>query len=154
MCAKVFYSHLVKKLVDYFVVSGYTVYTVRDKEQQMSQQILSDATATAVMFAGEVAENSAKQAVQELYNQYGTDQIGACGFGFVTIYGVRANSKVGKALKAIGFRKQEWNRAFQLWNPGNYGGQNVDIKEAGARAYAAKFKEITGIEIYPGSRLD
>jgi len=30
----------------------------------------------------------------------------------------------------------------------------VDIKEAGARAYAAKFKEITGIEIYPGSRLD
>ena len=32
----------------------------------MSQQILSDATATAVMFAGEVAENSAKQAVQEL----------------------------------------------------------------------------------------
>ena len=120
----------------------------------MSQQILSDATATAVMFAGEVAENSAKQAVQELYNQYGTDQIGACGFGFVTIYGVRANSKVGKALKAIGFRKQEWNRAFQLWNPGGYGGQNVDIKEAACKKYTEVFEKLTGIKLYVSSRLD
>ena len=73
---------------------------------------------------------------------------------FVTIYGVRANSKVGKALKQIGFSKEDWSKSFQLWNPGGYGGQNVDIKEAGAEAYAAKFQEITGITIYAGSRLD
>jgi hypothetical protein len=120
----------------------------------MSKQILSDATASAVIFAGEAAEKAAQQAVQAMYDEHGGDQIGACGFGFVNIYGVRANSKVGKALKQVGFRKEEWNRSFQLWNPGGYGGQNVDIKEAGARAYANKFKEITGIEIYPGSRLD
>ena len=120
----------------------------------MSKQILSDATASAVIFASEAADTAAKEAVNAKISEGYGDQIGACGFGYVNIYGVRANSKVGKALKQIGFSKEDWSKSFQLWNPGGYGGQNVDIKEAGAEAYAAKFQEITGITIYAGSRLD
>lgn len=78
---------------------------------------------------------------------------GACGFSWVDIYKVRSNSKLGKALAGVGFRKS-YSGSLQLWNKW-WHGQSVDAGEAGARAYAKVFKEHLDIEqVYAGSRLD
>jgi len=80
-----------------------------------------------------------------------------CGFAWANIYKfdgkkIRGNSKLGKALKAHGI-EQNYDRTFQLWNPSGHGTQNVDAKEAGARAFAHVFTKY-GFEAYAGSRLD
>ena len=78
---------------------------------------------------------------------------GACGFAWVDVYGVRSNSKLGKALAEVGFRKS-YTGSLQLWNKW-WAGQSIDAAEHGATAYAAVLKEELGIEkIYSGSRLD
>lgn len=81
----------------------------------------------------------------------GRDQY-ACGFAWVNIYGIKGNTKMGKALKAAGVR-QDYTKAFQIWNPAGYGCQNVDTLEEGARAAADVFRKY-GFEAYAGSRLD
>jgi len=81
----------------------------------------------------------------------GKDQY-ACGFAWVNIHGVRGNTKLGKQLKAAGV-KQDYTKAFSIWNPANYGCQNVDTLEAGAEAAAKVFQKY-GFEAYAGSRLD
>jgi hypothetical protein len=78
---------------------------------------------------------------------------GPCGFSWVDIYGVRSNSKLGQALKAVGFSKS-YTGSLQLWNRW-WQGQSVDAGEHGATAYATVLKQELGIEkIYSGSRLD
>ena len=78
---------------------------------------------------------------------------GACGFAWVNVYKVRSNSKLGKALTAVGFRKS-YTGGLQLWNTW-WHGQSVDAAEHGATAYAITLKQELGIEdIYAGSRLD
>ena len=81
----------------------------------------------------------------------GRDQY-ACGFAWVNIHGVKGNTKLGKMLKQAGVR-QDYTRAFQIWNPSGMGVQNVDTLEAGARAAADVFTKY-GFEAYAGSRLD
>jgi hypothetical protein len=81
----------------------------------------------------------------------GRDQY-ACGFAWTNIYKVKGNTKIGKMLKAAGVR-QDYTKAFQLWNPAGYGCQNVDTLEAGAEAAAKVFQKY-GFEAYAGSRLD
>ena len=78
---------------------------------------------------------------------------GACGFAWVNVYKVRSNSKLGKALAEVGFRK-DYSGALQLWNKW-WPGQSVDAAEHGATAYAAVIKEELGLDnCYSGSRLD
>jgi len=78
---------------------------------------------------------------------------GACGFAWVNVYKVRSNSKLGKALAEVGFRKS-YDGGLQLWNKW-WPGQSVDAAEEGAQAYAKTFREEMGIEgCYAGSRLD
>ena len=78
---------------------------------------------------------------------------GACGFAWVDVYGVRSNSKLGKALAEVGFRKS-YQGSLQLWNKW-WMGQSVDAAEHGATAYAAVIKEELGLDrCYSGSRLD
>lgn len=84
---------------------------------------------------------------------------GACGFAWVTFYPKnKGNTRDGKAerkmFEAIGFTKDYTGKAWTLWNPSNYRGQNVDTKYAGAAAYAKKFEELTGIKLSPADRLD
>jgi hypothetical protein len=55
-------------------------------------------------------------------------------------------------LKAAGVR-QDYTRAFSVWNPSGLAVQNVDTLEAGADA-AAKVFEKYGFKAYSGSRLD
>jgi hypothetical protein len=99
----------------------------------------------------------AKQAAYEAADTYfrtrmnGVDQY-ACGFAWVNIWGVKGNTKLGKMLKAAGVR-QDYTRAFQIWNPSGLGVQNVDTKEVGADAAAEVFKRY-GFNATSGSRLD
>lgn len=81
----------------------------------------------------------------------GQDQM-ACGFAWVNIYKIRGNTKLGKMLKAAGV-KQDYTKAFSIWNPSGMFVQNVDTLEAGADACAKVLRKY-GFEAYAGSRLD
>lgn len=107
-----------------------------------------------VQMAHVKAMDAAQKAAQAFSDKYfnGGDG-GACGFAWVNIYDVRSNSKLGKALAEVGFRKGYPN-GLQLWNRW-WNGQSVDAAEHGATAYAAVMKEELGLDkIYSGSRLD
>ena len=99
------------------------------------------------------AKEAARDAADKFFNEKlgGVDQY-ACGFAWVNIYGVKGNTRLGKALKAAGIR-QDYSKAFNIWNPSGHPCQNIDTKEAGAYA-AAKVFEKYGFQAYAGSRLD
>jgi len=99
------------------------------------------------------AKDAARKAAQTFINDEldGEDRF-ACGFAWVSIHGVKGNTKLGKNLKAAGV-EQAWDRSFQIWNPAEVGFQNIDCKEVGARAAAEVFKRY-GFTAYAGSRLD
>ncbi len=93
-----------------------------------------------------------KAAMEFFYDRLGGRDQYACGFAWVNIYGVKGNTKLGKMLKEAGVR-QDYTKAFQIWNPSGMAVQNVDTLEAGAEAAAEVFKRY-GFEAYAGSRLD
>jgi hypothetical protein len=102
---------------------------------------------------------AAQAAAQDHANRYyeGRDG-GACGFAWVEVYPVnKGNTKLGKAeravLKEMGFRVDWTGKAFQKWDPANWPGQSIDIKEAGAHAAATVLKKY-GFRAFSGSRLD
>ena len=99
------------------------------------------------------AKQEARKAAEKFFQEKlgGRDQY-AWGFSWVNIYGIKGNTKMGKALKAAGVR-QDYTKAFQIWNPAQMGCQNVDTLEEGARAAAEVFRKY-GFEAYAGSRLD
>jgi len=93
-----------------------------------------------------------KAAMEFFYDKLGGRDQFACGFAWVNIYGIKGNTKMGKVLKAAGV-KQDYTKAFSIWNPSGMFVQNVDTLEAGAQAAAEVFKRY-GFEAYAGSRLD
>ena len=104
------------------------------------------------------AKAAAHEASIEYFNTKlgGQDQC-ACGFAWTGIHSyngkkIKGNMKIGRLLAQAGIR-QNWERVFEIWNPGGLGVQNIDCKEAGARAAAEVFKK-HGFEAYCGSRLD
>ena len=99
------------------------------------------------------AEQAAKTAAAKFFQERlgGKDQY-ACGFAWVEIFGVKGNTKLGKALAASGIKKS-YSGGLQMWNPSKMMVQNVDTLEAGADAAAAVFKSY-GFKAYVGSRLD
>ena len=99
------------------------------------------------------AESAAYAAADQYFRQElgGRDQF-ACGFAWVKIYGVRGNTRIGRALKSTGIRPS-YSGGLEMWNPSKFGCQNVDTLEAGAEAAAEVFKRY-GFEAYAGSRLD
>jgi len=112
-------------------------------------------TATPEQIPAIVAE--AQQAAHAAAQKYFTEKLGgqdrfACGFAWVNIYGVKGNTKIGRALKECDIRPA-YSGGLQMWNPSKFGCQNVDTLEAGAAAAAAVFKRY-GFEAYAGSRLD
>jgi len=112
---------------------------------QYTVQEVKDIVAEATMAARDAAE---------LFFQTklgGRDQY-ACGFAWVNIHGIKGNTKMGRVLKEAGIR-QDYTKAFQLWNPSGHNCQNVDTKEAGAEA-CAKVLQKYGFQAYAGSRLD
>lgn len=101
--------------------------------------------------------NEAKQAAREAAEKFFQEKLGgvdrfSCGFAWVDIFGIKGNTRLGKAFKAAGVRKS-YTGAYQIWNPSEMGVQNIDTLEAGAEA-AAKVFERYGFKAYAGSRLD
>lgn len=99
------------------------------------------------------AQTAAQAAAAKFFQDRlgGKDQY-ACGFAWVEIYGIKGNTKLGKALAACGVKKS-YTGGLQMWNPSKFNCQNVDTLEAGADAAAAVFKKY-GFTAYAGSRLD
>jgi hypothetical protein len=93
----------------------------------------------------------ARTAAKAFFDQHGDRD--ACGFAWVTVYGVRSNSRMGKTLATYGFSKS-YTGGLQLWNPSKAGTQSVSILEAGADAYARVLRDKLGLTAYAGSRLD
>ena len=105
------------------------------------------------------ATSAAKVAVKKMLDEWnektGGNQYGEpmyCGFAWVDIK-ERSNSKLGKALQGVGFRKSWQSGVLQLWDPAQHRGQSMDCKEAGAEAYAEVLRNY-GIKAYAGSRAD
>ena len=103
----------------------------------------------ALREATEAAYEAADNLHRTRYN--GVDQ-GPCGFAWVDIFGIKGNTKLGRAMKEAGIRKS-YNGAYQIWNPSQYPVQNVDVLLEGAIAAADVFKKY-GFTAYSGSRLD
>lgn len=100
------------------------------------------------------AREAAYQAAIKFFQERlgGRDQY-ACGFAWVDIFGVKGNTKLGKALLSEKGLRKSYTRSIQLWNPSALLVQNVDTLEAGAEAAAKVFQKY-GFEAYAGSRLD
>ena len=101
--------------------------------------------------------NEAKQAAREAAEQFFQEKLGgkdqySCGFAWVEIYGVKGNTRLGKAFKAAGINKN-YTGAYSIWNPSGLAVQNIDTLEAGAEAAARVFEKY-GFRAYAGSRLD
>mgnify|MGYP007073095959 CR=1 FL=1 len=107
-------------------------------------------TPEAVQLACQEAGLEARAAARDFFEKHGDRD--ACGFAWVKIYGVKGNTKLGRALKATGIRPS-YSGGLEMWNPSKFGCQNVDTLEAGARAAAGVFEKY-GFEAYAGSRLD
>lgn len=109
-----------------------------------------------VAVVNEMLEQAAEVAEAKL-REIGGDRY-ACGYAWVTIYPEhKGNTTAGRAerkvIEAMGFRKDYTGKAYEYWNPSKWGGQNVDVKEAGARAAANVLRKY-GFKAYAGSRLD
>ena len=97
------------------------------------------------------AQQAAIQAESEYLAKNG--EPGYCGFGWVEVYVERTNSKQAKELLAAGFKKSYKPKCLSLWSPGAYHGQSMDIKEAGAHAFAEVLQK-AGLKAYACSRAD
>jgi hypothetical protein len=106
----------------------------------------------AVQDALNEAGIQARSAAKAFLAQHGDRD--CCGFAWVNVWGVRSNSKLGKALQAAGFRK-DYTGSLQLWNPSKAAVQSLNVLEAGAEAYAEVLRTKLGLEkVYAGSRMD
>jgi hypothetical protein len=98
------------------------------------------------------ATQAARTAAADAYERNGNTDWDACGFAWVNIWGVKGNTRLGKALRAAGI-EQDYTRAFTIWGGKFYSGQSVSIKEAACRAARDVFKRY-GFDASVGSRLD
>ena len=98
----------------------------------------------------QTACQAAAKATEDFLAKHGDRD--ACGFAWVTV-NERGSTKLGRALKAVGF-KPAYGGGLQLWNPSGNWTQCITAKEEGAQAYA-KVLRLAGIEkAYAGSRMD
>ena len=102
---------------------------------------------------------AAKAAADKFYaDSMGGNDWGACGFAWTTIYPQhKGNTRVGreerKIIRDLGFELDWTGKSFQLWNPSGHHCQNIDTKEAGARAAAMVLRQ-HGYNAHSGSRMD
>jgi len=81
---------------------------------------------------------------------------GVCGFAWVDVYPVnKGNTRAGKEerkiLERFGFRKNDYEKSYQLWI--SEFNQSMQKKETYARAFAEVLRA-NGIKAYSGSRMD
>ena len=92
----------------------------------------------------------AKQAAAEWLAKHGDRD--CCGFGWVDVYHVRSNSKLGKLLISLGFKKS-YSGTLQYWDPSQSYTQSITAKEVAAEVLAAALTQL-GLTAYAGSRMD
>ena len=99
------------------------------------------------------AEVAARNASSKYFNEVlgGRDQF-ACGFAWVSIFGVKGNTKEGREFKRLGITKS-YDGGLCMWNPAKFPCQNVDTLLEGAEAAAEVFRK-NGFNAYASSRLD
>ena len=105
---------------------------------------------TEAQKAGQIALQTAIPKAMLVDNRYLVEG-GVCGFAWVNIYGIRSNSKLGKTLDTLGFRKNSYEKAHQFWVFD--GGQSMQRKEAYAFAMAKVLRD-AGLRAYADSRMD
>ena len=118
------------------------LYTVEDLRAIMAEAKQAAATAAQTYLDDWNASTGG--------NQYGEPMY--CGFAWVNIYGVKGNTKLGRAMKQAGYEKS-YDGSLQIYNPSGHRGQSMDVKEAGAEAAANVFTKY-GFKCYAGSRAD
>ena len=96
------------------------------------------------------ARQSADVAEKAFFAKHG-EPIYPCGFAWVVITDGR--SPFVRWLKSCNIGNKNYGKGWQIWNPNESMTQSVDIKEAGARAFAEAL-QAQGIECYYSSRLD
>ena len=103
-------------------------------------------------YADAEATKAAEQAVTAMMLKHGSE-LAYCGFAWV-VYPerIRKNSQTAKALEAIGFTWNDYAKCME--KRGLFHGQSLDFAEAACRAYADKWKEITGLGLNVRSRVD
>lgn len=116
--------------------------------------MLTKMTAEAIEEIHSEALFAAQQAADKFFNERlgGKDQY-ACGFAWVEVPSAKGNTRAGKKLAQLGFRKNYGRKGMMLWNPSGHGAQNVDTKFHGAYAYANVLTKY-GIEALACDRLD
>jgi hypothetical protein len=92
---------------------------------------------------------AARKAETDFIARHG--EMAYCGFAWVKVK-EKASTRLGRALKTVGFKKS-YSGGLDFWNPGGSFTQSMDVKEAGASAYAEILKQ-HGIEAYMQSRAD
>ena len=118
------------------------MYTASDV-QAIKQEAIESAQKAAVEFLRDWNARTGG-------NEYGEPMY--CGFASTKIYGVKGNTKLGKAFKQAGLEK-DYSGAYSIWNPSGHGGQSMDVKEVGAQACADVFRKY-GFTAYMESRAD
>jgi hypothetical protein len=95
------------------------------------------------------AIESAKQAEAEMFAKYGEPAY--CGFAWVDFPSARTPFVTWCKKNNVG--SKHWKKGWQIWNPAGNHTQSMDIKEAGAQAFA-EVMNANGIQCYMGSRAD
>ena len=98
----------------------------------------------------QTATQAAAKATEDFLAKHGDRD--ACGFAWVTV-NERGSTKLGRALKAVGF-KPAYGGGLQLWNPSGNWTQCITAKEEGAQAYADVLRAAGIMNAYAGSRMD
>lgn len=93
---------------------------------------------------------AAKTAEAAYRAKYG-EPVWPCGFAIVKLK--PANSAIAKYLKASGKGRTGYSSGLIVSNPGGSMTQNMDIKEAGADAFAEVLRAY-GVTAYSESRMD
>jgi hypothetical protein len=100
------------------------------------------------------AIQAAQQAAEKEESKYDNNSnfYGLCGFAWLSIHGIKGNTKLGKIMAKAGITRA-YDKTLQIWNPSGSHTQNVNVKEIGAQAAAIVFRKY-GFSAYAGSRLD
>jgi len=126
-----------------------TAINIQSDAKKYSNEELDYILEEAYTYAQHAAHNLASKFIEK----YGQADVGACGFSWVNVYDLRGNTKVAKYLYSKGMGDSWTKGVKQFWNPSSYPVQNVDIKEAGAEAFASVLRKYN-FNAYAGSRLD
>lgn len=100
----------------------------------------------------EEALEAARNAFTEAFARMGNKDNYPCGFAWVNVSGIKLSTKLGKEFAKLGFSKSYYG-GIEIWNPSGAHVQNMDVKYAGAVAYANVLRKYD-ITAFASERMD